>query len=681
MQAQPGQAQYAEDRPAPERGVPGHRMNRYDDARTMVVRDVLAAVTAELTAQTGRARLDIIDAGGGTGGFAVPLAAAGHTVTVIDPSPDSLAAAQRRAAEMAVPLRAVQGDATDLAALAGGQGADLVLCHSVLEYVDSPAAAMAAVASVLRPGGAVSVLASQRGRGGAPPGPGRPLRRGQAAARRGRGAERAPGAGLPPPRRFTLAEVIGLIEEAGLRPGPAHGIRVFSDLVPGSFADATREPRTPCWRWSRPPRCTRPSMTSRPSSMSSDSAEPATAADRGCHILHVDMDAFYASVELRDRPELAGQPVIVGATSSRGVVLSASYEARAFGVRSAMPVTRARRLCPQAIFIPPAARQLRRRLPGGHGGVPVRHPGGGAARAGRGVPGRVRGDPAARPAGPDRPADPGHDRRAAGHHLLGRGGVAASSWPSSPRPGASRTGCWWCPPTACSDFLHPLPVSALWGVGEQTGQVLARLGLRTVRDIAQIPVATLQRELGPAAGAHLAALAWGRDERPVVSRVPEKSIGAEETFPSDVDDPEVIRRELLRLSGRTARGLRSADALARTVVIKLRLANFTTITRSRTLPEPTDVAQTIYSTACALYGASGLDARARLRLVGVRANGLVPASRAATQLAFGERAAGWRDAERALDQISGRFGADSVRPAALVTGQPPGPSPQPPAEG
>ena len=180
-------------------------------------------------------------------------------------------------------------------------------------------------------------------------------------------------------------------------------------------------------------------------------------------------------------------------------------------------------------------------------------------------------------------------------------------------------------------------MAALWGVGEQTGQVLARLGLRTVRDIAEIPVGTLQRELGASLGAHLAALAWGRDERPVVSSIPEKSIGAEETFASDIDDPEVIRRELLRLSGRTARGLRSAGALARTVVIKLRLANFTTITRSRTLPEPTDVARTIYATACALYGAAGLDSRARLRLVGVRASGLVPGSRAATQLAFGER--------------------------------------------
>jgi DNA polymerase-4 len=151
----------------------------------------------------------------------------------------------------------------------------------------------------------------------------------------------------------------------------------------------------------------------------------------------------------------------------------------------------------------------------------------------------------------------------------------------------------------------------------------------------------------------------------VVAR-PDKSIGAEETFASDVDDPAVIRRELLRLSGRTARGLRAGGSVARTVVVKLRLANFTTITRSRTLPEPTDVARKIYDTACELYAASGLDPRARLRLVGVRACGLLPAAGAATQLAFEERPASWRDAERAVDQIAGRFGPDTVRPAALV---------------
>jgi DNA polymerase IV len=413
--------------------------------------------------------------------------------------------------------------------------------------------------------------------------------------------------------------------------------------------------------------------------MSSGSAEPAAADDGGCPILHVDMDAFYASVELRDRPELAGQPVIVGATSSRGVVLSATYEARAFGVHSAMPVTRARRLCPQAIFIPP------------------RH--GSYAAVSREVMEVFRSvTPEVEPLALDeafldvsgairrlgRPAQIGELIRATIAEQQGitcSVGVASCKFVAKLASARCKPdGLLVVPADGVLDFLHPLPVAALWGVGEQTGQVLARLGLRTVGDIAQIPVATLQRELGQAAGAHLAALACGRDERPVISRAPEKSIGAEETFPSDVDDPEVIRRELLRLSGRTARGLRAAGALARTVVIKLRLANFTTITRSRTLPEPTDVAQIIYTTACALYSASGLDSRARLRLVGVRANGLVPASRAATQLAFGQREAGWRDAEQALDRISGRFGADSVRPAALVTGQRAGPVPRPPDE-
>jgi len=203
-------------------------------------------------------------------------------------------------------------------------------------------------------------------------------------------------------------------------------------------------------------------------------------------------------------------------------------------------------------------------------------------------------------------------------------------------------------------------------VGDKTGEVLARFGLRTVGDIARTPAATLQRELGNAAGAHLTALAWGRDPRPVMSRVPDKSIGAEETFATDVDDPVVIRRELLRLSERTARGLRAGAWVSRTVVVKLRLANFKTITRSKTLPEPTDVAQMIYRTACALYAGSGLDPRARLRLVGVRATGLIPAGATATQLALGEEPESWRDAEQAVDKIAGRFGPGTVRPAVLV---------------
>ena len=233
-------------------------------ARTPLVLDVLQAVAATLAADTGRARLEIVDAGGGTGGFAVPLASLGHSVTVIDTSPDSLAAAQRRAAEQSVPLRAIQGEAADLATLAGEQSADLVLCHSVLEYVDSPPAAMAAIAAVLRPGGAVSVLTASAvaavihralagrfdearrlltGIGPGPDGNGN----GSAPGRRGPAGTGTAGAGTAPggrgpastgPRRFTLAGVTGLIERAGLRPGAALGVRVFADLVPRVVADA-----------------------------------------------------------------------------------------------------------------------------------------------------------------------------------------------------------------------------------------------------------------------------------------------------------------------------------------------------------------------------------------------------------------------------------------------------------
>jgi SAM-dependent methyltransferase len=210
-----------------------------------VVLDVLQTVVSSLAGQTGRAALDIVDAGGGTGGFAVPLASLGHHVTVVDPSPDSLAAAQRRAAEQNVPLRAVQGDAADLADLAGKQSADLVLCHSVLEYVDSPPAAMAAIAAVLRSGGAVSVLTASavaavihRGLAGRFDEARRLLDGlGSGASGNGDGSGPAEGPGACP-RRFTLAGVTGLIEQAGLRPGPALGVRVFADLVPRVVADA-----------------------------------------------------------------------------------------------------------------------------------------------------------------------------------------------------------------------------------------------------------------------------------------------------------------------------------------------------------------------------------------------------------------------------------------------------------
>ncbi|MEV5739584.1 DNA polymerase IV [Microbispora rosea] len=385
--------------------------------------------------------------------------------------------------------------------------------------------------------------------------------------------------------------------------------------------------------------------------------------DSGCPILHVDMDAFYASVELLDRPELRGTPVIVGATGARGVVLSATYEARRFGVHSAMPMTRARRICPQATVIPP------------------RHAA--YAEVSRGVMEIFKAiTPEVEPIASDEAfLDVGGARRRLGSpadiarmiraQVAERFGITCSVGVASTKfvaKLASRQckpdGLLVVPADRVVEFLHPLPVAALWGVGERTEQALVRLGIRTVGDLAQVPVATLQREFG-AVGAHLAALAWGRDERRVVPHAPDKSIGNEETFPHDVDDPETIRRELLRLSERVAARLRAGGHVGRTVSVKLRRSDFTTITRSRTLREATDVAKEIFDTSCELYEAAGLE-RVRLRLVGVRVENLIPAAAATRQLGLGERETGWREAEQAMDRAARRFGPDAVKPASLV---------------
>jgi len=203
---------------------------RRDGVRFSLVWDVLRGVAAARAAETGRPALDIVDVGGGTGGLAVPFAALGHNVTVVDPSPDALAAAQRRAAEAGARLTAVQGEAASLDAVVGTKAADLVICHNVLEYVDSPADAMTAIAAVLRPSATVSVLAANSVAA--------VLHR--ALAGRFTEARQLLEGHQPaePPRRFTLPSLTALIEGAGLRAGEAHGLRIFSGLVPGALLDA-----------------------------------------------------------------------------------------------------------------------------------------------------------------------------------------------------------------------------------------------------------------------------------------------------------------------------------------------------------------------------------------------------------------------------------------------------------
>ncbi len=395
------------------------------------------------------------------------------------------------------------------------------------------------------------------------------------------------------------------------------------------------------------------------------------AADHGCPILHVDMDAFYASVELRTRPELQGQPVIVGGGGNRGVVLSATYEARKFGVRSAMPMMRARRLCPQAVVLSPTPRRYSEASAGimeiFRSVTPLVEPLS-LDEAFLDVRGALR-----RLGRPREIAEWIRARIWDEQELTCTVGVASTKFVAKLASAQGKPdGLLLVPAAEVVSFLHPLPVEALWGVGEKTAQTLHQLGLLTVGGIAQVPAETLQRALGQAAGAHLAALSWGRDERRVIASEPEKSVGAEETFSRDVDDPEVVLREVLRLAERTAARLREQGYATRTITLKVRFADFTTITRARTLAQATDSGREIYEVARELFVKLGLQ-RARLRLVGVRATSLVSSGKVARQLLMGERASGWREADRAVDRASARFGSGSVRPATLV--DPPGPPP------
>jgi DNA polymerase-4 len=386
--------------------------------------------------------------------------------------------------------------------------------------------------------------------------------------------------------------------------------------------------------------------------------------DTGCTILHVDMDAFYASASLLARPELVGTPVIIGAAGRRGVVLSATYEARRFGVTSAMPMSRAQRLCPQATVLPPdhalyarmsaAVMEIFRSV------TPLLEPLS-LDEAFLDVSGAIR-----RLGSPASIGQQIRDAVADEQGVTCSVGVAPSKFVAKLASGLAKPdGLVVVPVDEVVAFVQQLPVGALWGVGERTEETLTRLGLRTVSDLAHTPLATLTRALGEAGGRHLHDLAWGRDPRPVEQESRERSIGSDETFAYDIDDPVLIHRHLLGLSERTAARVRAAGLAGRTVSLKVRFADFTTITRSRTLREPTDVSREIYDTAVGLFDALGLQ-RARIRLVGVRVEKLVPVTQAPIQARLDDPDHGWREADRAVDRASARFGAGAVRPAALI---------------
>lgn len=396
-------------------------------------------------------------------------------------------------------------------------------------------------------------------------------------------------------------------------------------------------------------------------------------------ILHVDMDAFFVSVELLRRPELRGRPVVVGGSGPRGVVAAASYEARSFGVHSAMPGARARRLCPHAVF-----------LPGDH------------ARY-REVSVRVMDvfrsfTPLVEPISLDEafldvrgarrllgtPMEIAHRLRA---RILEHEGLTCSIGVArvkflaklaseEAKPRASPTGpvfgdgVFEVRPEQEEAFLHALPAKALWGVGPATLARLERIGVRTVGDLAALPIETVTGALGQASGSHLHALAHARDPRAVVPSQAAKSISHEETFPRDRFRRDELDVEAVRLSDAVATRLRRSGVVGRTVTVKVRFGDFTTITRSATVDGGLDSGHQLARIARELL--AGVDPSPGVRLLGVGVSQLD--DRGNRQLSLddllatetAEGGADWSTAEEAMDAVRARFGDGALGPASLA---------------
>jgi DNA polymerase-4 len=397
------------------------------------------------------------------------------------------------------------------------------------------------------------------------------------------------------------------------------------------------------------------------------------------------MDAFFASVEVLDDPSLAGKPVIVGGAGARGVVASCTYEARAYGVHSAMPSMRARQLCPDAIF-----------LSGRHGRyaevsaelhkilrdvTPMIEPIG-LDEAFMDVAGALR------LLGPPAEIAHGLRRRVRGELGLacavgiGRSKMLAKLASRAAKPRASRQGLvpgpgvYLVEPDDELEFLHGHAVEALWGVGPATAKRLHDLGVRSVGDLAALPLDTMTRRLGKASGAHLAALARGEDPDPVNPNRPNKSIGHEETFSQDLVDPHELERHVLRMAESVATMLRGAATSARTITVKVKYKDLSLQTRSHTLGRPIATGGAIGQVAAALL--AGIEPGEGIRLLGVSASGL--SADGVDQLSFdlgdgldednqsaAAREQSWHDVTTAVDAIRGRFGRGAVGSVAMVT--------------
>ncbi|MDP9404584.1 MAG: DNA polymerase IV [Actinomycetota bacterium] len=394
-------------------------------------------------------------------------------------------------------------------------------------------------------------------------------------------------------------------------------------------------------------------------------------------ILHVDMDSFYASVEVLHDPSLAGRPVIVGAAGYRGVVASCTYEARVFGIHSAMPSAEARRLCPEAVFVAPHPGRYAaysRRLHAVLGDYTPLVEGIGLDEAFLDVAG------ARRLFGPASEIAVAIRRSIADElELECAVGVGTSklvaklaSRQAKPRVTAGRLepgpGVFVVEAGEELAFLHPHPVGALWGVGPATEQRLRRLGVVTVGDLAAVPRTTLVAALGTSLGAHLHELSWGRDRRGVEPDREAKSVGHEQTYPIDLAEGAELRREAVRLADAVAARLRLGGLAGRTVTVKVRFSDFVTITRSQTLPGPIDTALEVATVARSLL--DDVDPTPGVRLLGISVSML--SAGAARQLSLDDALEGggtggarwspaWDEAWRAVDELRRRFGQTIVR--------------------
>ncbi|MCB0999717.1 MAG: DNA polymerase IV [Acidimicrobiales bacterium] len=425
---------------------------------------------------------------------------------------------------------------------------------------------------------------------------------------------------------------------------------------------------------------------------------PVLGADGGRVILHVDMDAFYVSVELRRRPELRGRPVVVGGTGRRGVVAAASYEARRYGVFSAMPSSTALRRCPDAVFLPgdhdlyaSVSRQVHDIF---HSVTPLVEPlaldeafldVGGALRLLGPSP-----DPARTI------ADHLRARIAGELDLVCSVGGATSKFLAKlaskrAKPRVTDRGVVAGPgvvlvsPGAELDFVQPLPVEALWGVGPATLERLRRLAIRTVGDLARTDVDALVAAVGQAHGRHLHDLAWARDDRPVEPEREAKSIGHEETYAHDLHSSDDVWREAVRLADAVASRVRASDQVARTVTLKLRFADFVTVSRSHTATSPVTTAAAILDAVAPMLERIELDRG--VRLIGISVSGLGERAEQAEQLSFDDLAGeplgvgdetdggrgarrpsshDWETASETIDAIRGRFGSASIGPASSL---------------